>query len=152
MAASAVRVDRPAEGEQRRLGDLVDDAARVDVEELHAAELAPADVALDLLLEEGALTLIVLRQLPAHGASIANIRSVLYWRTEPVVPGRTGWTSRPEQPFSLVASLTECVSPGGVTSSAAYCGHVGAESCGTLVPSTRAEAVSPGASSTVGGV
>src|SRR5438105_12566814 len=76
MRTSAIRVDRPTKGEQRGLGDLVDDAAGVDVEELHAAELAPADVALDLLLEEGALTLIVLRQLPAHGASIANVCSL----------------------------------------------------------------------------
>jgi hypothetical protein len=30
------------------------------VEELHAPELAAADVALDLLLEEGALTVVVL--------------------------------------------------------------------------------------------
>src|SRR3954470_4600726 len=61
MAASAVRVDRPAEREHRRRRDLVDDRAGVDVEELHAAELALADVALDFLFEEGALTGVVLR-------------------------------------------------------------------------------------------
>ena len=60
MRASPIRVDRPAEGEHRRLGDLVDDRAGVDVEELHAAELAFADVTLDLFLEEGSLTVLVL--------------------------------------------------------------------------------------------
>ena len=60
MRTAAIRVDGPAEREHRRLGDLVDDRAGVDMEELHAAELALADVALDFLLEEGALGVVVL--------------------------------------------------------------------------------------------
>jgi hypothetical protein len=60
MRASAIRVDRPAKGKLRGLGDLVDDRAGVDVEELQAAELALADVTLDLFLEEGPLAVVVL--------------------------------------------------------------------------------------------
>ena len=60
MGTSPVRVDRPPKWQLGSLGDLVDDRSGVDVEELHAPELALADVALDPFLEEGALAVIVL--------------------------------------------------------------------------------------------
>ncbi len=41
--------------------------AGVDVEELEAAELTLADVALDVLLEQGGLPPVVVGDAPAHG-------------------------------------------------------------------------------------
>src|SRR5205085_6172793 len=75
MTASAIRVDGPSEWEHRRLGDLVDDRAGVDVEELHAPELALADATLDLFFEEGPLPIVVLGQPPPHAPSISNMCS-----------------------------------------------------------------------------
>ena len=78
VAASPVRVDRVAERDGRALGHLVDDAAGVDVQELHAAELAPPDVALDHVVEQHDLSralvagglaarVVLLDGTPAHG-------------------------------------------------------------------------------------
>jgi hypothetical protein len=78
MAASPVRVDGEAEGHARRVGDLVDDALGVDVQELEAAVLALADMTIDELVlgEERGLAAVVLRQPPpeplCHQASISN--------------------------------------------------------------------------------
>ena len=78
MIASSVGVDRPTEGDAGGLGHLVDHSAGAHVEELHAPELALADVALDLLLEQGALAPIVVGQTPSklgHSSSLSNARS-----------------------------------------------------------------------------
>src|SRR5262249_28829728 len=64
MAASPVRVDRVAEGDGGAVGDLVDDRAGAHVEELEAAELPGADLALGHV--EQRLLRRVLGQTPAQ--------------------------------------------------------------------------------------
>jgi hypothetical protein len=59
MGAAPVGVDREPERHPRGGGDLVDDAAGVDVEELHAPVLALADVPLDDVVEQGDLPVAV---------------------------------------------------------------------------------------------
>ena len=67
MAASAVGVDRVAEREGVVVPQGVDDALGADVEELEAAVLADADLALeDGLLEQRALRLVRPGDLPAE--------------------------------------------------------------------------------------
>ena len=66
MGAAPVGVDRPAERHPGRLRDLVDDPSSLDVEELHAPELASTDVALDLLLDQGTLPAVVVGKSPTQ--------------------------------------------------------------------------------------
>ena len=71
MAAAPVGVDRVAEGHERGLRNLVDDAAGPNVEELHAPELAPPDVARDLG-EQGALGDVAI-ELPAQVGAQSHV-------------------------------------------------------------------------------
>jgi hypothetical protein len=63
MAAAPVHVDGVAERQERVARQAVDDGPGLDVEELHAPELAPADLAPDGL-EQLALGIGVVGQLP----------------------------------------------------------------------------------------
>src|SRR5690606_13099862 len=84
MAAAPVGVDREAEAERRAL-DLVDDALRPDVQELEAAVLAPARLALeDRFVEEGLLGAGLVGLVPPQGGhvqTLANVRMGAYART-----------------------------------------------------------------------
>jgi hypothetical protein len=69
---------------------------------------------------------------------------------EPDTPPTTGCTRRVEQPGTITTTRTDCLLPGGVTSSAGNVGHDVAPFVGLSVPSTRADAEAPGASCTTG--
>src|SRR5580704_12380483 len=87
MTATPVGVERVAERHAAGRGDRVDDRPGVDVEELHPAELAGADVAGDggLVGEEGPLVVLLGQRPPegdagpvcsgGHGSSVANMCS-----------------------------------------------------------------------------
>jgi hypothetical protein len=80
MAAAPVCVDRVPEGERVVGWERVDDRASVHMQELHAPELASADLPLDLV-EQRHLSGGVVDDLPAqfsHCRTLSNTRS--YWQ------------------------------------------------------------------------
>src|SRR5262245_19327772 len=91
MTASSVRVDRVLEGDGGLRADLVDDRAGVHVEELEAAELAGADLALGYVEQRRLCRrLAAVDHLPAelpfgHAASLSNRCSISQGRDNAAV-------------------------------------------------------------------
>src|SRR4051812_43980248 len=110
MTATSIGVDRVAERHAGGGGDLVDDPAGVDLEELHAAELAGADMPLAGLegagVEQRLLRrparrrfLLVGEAPPELGHAAQHIE-----RMFATSPALTGWTKPPD--YSVVSSIS----------------------------------------------